>query len=81
MIVKMIMYGCRCDNCGKQWYDEETGYVAYTDKAGVNDELEDGGWHRAAQEVGNDKHYCEECWEWNENDDLVVKERKGNNAP
>lgn len=70
MIIEMTMYGCKCDNCGKQWEDEDMGFVAFTDDSGIKSYLdEDGEWH-----TEDDKHYCPECWSYDDEDNLVIKQ-------
>jgi hypothetical protein len=30
MIANVIMYGCKCDNCSKEWKDPSTGISAFS---------------------------------------------------
>lgn len=68
MVKEKIMYGVNCDNCGKEWIDEDNGFVAFTDKSGINEYLtEDCEWH-----TQEDKHYCPDCFRGFDDDDNII---------
>ena len=66
MIKPVTMYSVICDRCGKtfidEWVDEET----------VKEQAMESEW----VEMG-DKHYCPDCYEFDEKLDEYVPKRKG----
>jgi len=59
MIVKVTMFACNCDNCSRQFVEQETDFVAFTDEDGIKESVgEDEDWY---SEDG--KHYCPSCLE------------------
>ena len=66
MIKDKTVYTYICDKCGKDICDE-TDYIGWND-LGVYD-IYDEGW----VEVG-DKHYCPDCYDYNEEDELIIIE-------
>lgn len=66
----MEMYGCKCDNCDKQWEDFHNNFIAFTDESSMENNIaDDGEWHTDRE---NDKHYCPECWRYNDDDELEI---------
>lgn len=72
MIVEVTMYGCKCDNCGKEWVDDNYGWTAMTDEASMKQLISDeDGW----EEVDG-KHYCDDCFMgWDDEDNVILKEQ------
>lgn len=69
MIKKIKMFTVICNNCKKQWVDEDNGLTAMTDKSSMIDVIEeDSDWH-----VEGDKHYCPDCYKgFDEDDNLLI---------
>lgn len=64
MIVEIMMYTVKCDNCGEQFsYDE---FAGFTDFGYALDMAYNSGWNT------EDKHYCPDCWELDDEDNVVV---------
>ena len=60
-----------CDSCGEHFVNGE-GFVCYSDDPDgdlIKTEAIDGGW----MEIG-DKHYCDKCWHWDDDDNIVTKD-------
>jgi hypothetical protein len=69
MIYPKTMYAAKCDNCGKEWVDEDNGYFAFTDESSITDNVNnDDEWHNEG-----DKHYCKDCYSFDDNDTLIIK--------
>lgn len=66
MIVPIPMFGVICDSCGKAWIDEDLCICAHVDESSMSTVInEDSDW-----QTDGDKHYCRDCWYWDENDEL-----------
>lgn len=69
MIEKVEMYQAVCDGCGKSYYDDFNGFVAWSDEVTAQDAATEDGW----QEIDG-KLYCPDCVEYDEElYDYVVK--------
>lgn len=66
MIKTVEMYTVLCDNCGKDFCDGEE-FGAWSEPDFVTDSAEESGWH-----FEDDKHYCPECFSWDDNDEFVL---------
>ena len=68
MITKITAYGCVCDNCAKDWIDQENGIACYVDELAMKNEInDDEDWT-----VDNGKHYCSDCFKGFDEDDNVI---------
>ncbi|HYG84544.1 MAG TPA: hypothetical protein VD907_06750 [Verrucomicrobiae bacterium] len=74
MIYPVTYYGAKCDNCGKEWADANEGYAAYNCENYLSDCLDEEGWHFGGGE--DNKHYCPDCHEVGDNDEIVIKSKK-----
>lgn len=70
MIKPVTMYQVVCDRCGKIF--ETDDIVAWTDKQSARFYALESEW----KEIGN-KHYCPECYEFDDELDKVVQKKKG----
>lgn len=61
-----------CDRCGKPFIDEFNGIVAWLDEGTAKEQAMESEW----AEIG-DKHYCPECYEFDEKLDECVPKKKG----
>jgi hypothetical protein len=69
MIIQVEMYTAECDQCGVN--SEFGDYSCYHDKDTLIVDASDNGWHFV--DGLNGKCYCEDCHEFNDNDELVIK--------
>ena len=73
MIKPVTMYSVVCDRCGKQFVDEFNGIVAWLDEGTAKEQAMESEWVEIC-----DKHYCPECYEFDEELDEYVPKKKGN---
>ena len=64
MIEKKEFYNVRCDCCG-QLLDEETWW----DNDILDVMLKEANWRKLG-----DKHCCDSCWEYDDDDNIVTKD-------
>ena len=68
MIIPITMFGCTCDGCNEQWFDETNYYIAFTDESSIKDNVSnDETWH-----TDGDKHYCPACHKIDDDDNLIL---------
>ena len=74
MVNEIIYYTVICDNCDA---DSKEGceYSAWNDKGYAISVAEEAGF---IEHEGN--HYCPNCYEYDDNDELVIKQKGGNNG-
>lgn len=66
MIYPVTYYEAKCDNCGIRWQDD---FVAMADPDEMEYLLDESEWH-----IGEEgKHYCPDCFEFDDDDKLVLK--------
>ena len=65
MIEKIDCIIIKCNNCGDV-YEHVEGWTIFASKTDVNPEEDD--WY-----VEDDTHYCPDCHEIDEDDNLIVK--------
>lgn len=66
MIIKKEFYNIKCDCCGQVLDEEE-----YWDEIeGVESMLDTCGW----KAMENGRHYCHDCWEWDDDDNIQCKD-------
>lgn len=68
MIYPVTMYAGKCDNCGKEMKLGGGEYSAYGDPESVEFEMEESAYH-----IDSDKHYCPDCWSYDDEDNIVLK--------
>jgi len=68
MILRLDYYTVVCDNCGKQYCDEQNGYSAWNYEHAAMEYASEEGWLKE-----DDKHYCPDCYEYDDNDNLIIK--------
>ena len=72
MIKQVKMYSVICNRCGKAFVDEFNGIVAWVDEGTAKEQAMESEW----AEIG-DKHYCPDCYEFDEELDKVVPKKEG----
>jgi hypothetical protein len=68
MVKEVKMYTIVCDNCGAD-VNADSGYSCWDSEETIEDIREEASW----QKVG-DKHYCNDCFEYDDEDNLVILE-------
>lgn len=71
MIEKGECYSASCDGCGKDYEEPFTGFAIMVDNDDLSVSMTDNDWH--ITEDG--KTYCDGCYEINENDEVVIKQK------
>jgi hypothetical protein len=72
MAIKEVkMFTVVCDNCGRDAF-EDGEFSAWSDSSFAIDCAEDEGW--VHDEEVFDTHYCPDCWYWDDDGNLKVKE-------
>ena len=69
MLKEVKMFTMVCDGCGKD-VNEDTQYSCWNDVGYLNDLADDEGWIK-----DGDKDYCIKCFEYDDNDDLIIKNK------
>lgn len=75
MIKSLEIYTIICDNCGKNYYDDSE-FSGFNDKDYVVEDALDNDWI----EHDND-HICSDCYEYDDDDNIVIKKKDNPNAP
>lgn len=71
MITDKKIFAVKCDNCGKIC-GAESDYDWWLTKEDAIKSMEGTYWR-----AEGDKHYCPECWDYDDEDNLIIrKERK-----
>lgn len=65
-INKIEAYQIVCDKCGEAYMQSGTNFSLFTDEYDAEQDANEEGWL-----CKDGKHYCETCWELDENDDVV----------
>jgi len=66
-IEKVEMFTVVCDNCKKS-ADENTDYSCWNCENGAQDVAMEAGYLKE-----EDKHYCPDCFEYDDDDNLIIK--------
>lgn len=72
MIKSVTMYSVVCDRCGKTFIEEFNGIAAWLDEGTAKEQAMESEW----AEIG-DKHYCPDCYEFDDELDEYVPKKKG----
>ena len=71
MIVSEIFYGVKCNRCGEQYEDGEHSFWSDEDNA-----IENAMESEWIEEKG--KHYCDKCFHYNDEDELIINAERTN---
>lgn len=71
MIKPVTMYSVVCDRCGKT-FGEDNDIIAWVDECTTREQAMESEWI----EIG-DKHYCPDCYEFNDELDEYVPKKGG----
>lgn len=69
MIEETIVYTVKCNRCGASVFDE-TEWLGFNDEGYVLDSALEAGWV-----FDNNNHYCPDCYEYDDEDVLVIKSK------
>ena len=76
MIVEKIFYAVVCDNCKTVCGDGDGEYKYWNEAADAQYIAQESGWEIASEpDTGESrifKHYCEDCYSWDDNDELLI---------
>ena len=67
MLKEVKMYTVVCDNCGKD-VNKDAEYSAWNDKRHAEEVAMEADWIKE-----NDKHYCSDCFTYDDDDNLLIK--------
>lgn len=67
MIKELKMYTVICDNCGKDCNEGEE-YSCWNDIGYAEEVAMNADWIEE-----DDKHYCHDCYSYDDNDNLIIK--------
>tara|TARA_B100000953_G_scaffold285358_1_gene265889 strand:+ start:315 stop:545 length:231 start_codon:yes stop_codon:yes gene_type:complete len=74
MIREVRMYGINCDNCGVD-LGENQEVTCWCEPKYATLVAIDSNWVR----VGENKHYCPDCYSYDDNDKLVLNKNRERN--
>jgi hypothetical protein len=63
------MFTIICDGCGKD-VNDDTDYSAWNDESYVDDIRQEADWEKV-----DDKHYCTDCYEYDDDDEIIIKSK------
>lgn len=69
MIKELKMYTIVCDGCGED-VNADTSWSCWSDVEYNEDIRQEAGWEKV-----DDKHYCTDCFEYDDNDELILKNK------
>ncbi len=72
MIYEVTMYAAKCDGCGKEVILAGE-YSAFHNKENVRDDLVESEYY---MDDANNKHYCPNCWYYDDDDNVIFKHQK-----
>ena len=61
----------QCDNCKDTYQDDDSGYAFWMNPNDAWECANDDGWTEE-----DDKHYCSNCFEYNDDDELIINEKR-----
>lgn len=67
MIIEATFYAVQCDNC-KSISEGYDGMAYWSESSYSEENAMEGEWHKE-----EDKHYCPDCFSFNDEDELVIK--------
>ncbi len=67
MIKEFICYSAICDNCEIDIHNEHD-VGGYGDLGYVKEVINEANWY-----TDGDKHYCDDCWYYDDEDNILIK--------
>ena len=71
MIKEVKSYAMFCDNCNELYSEPCSDYTMWVDENGARESSAEEGWIEH-----NGKHYCPDCYELDDDDNIIIKEIK-----
>ena len=69
MLKELKMFTIVCDSCGCD-VNEPSDYAGWNDESYVEEIRLEASWEKV-----DDKHYCNDCYEYDDNDELIIKSK------
>lgn len=69
MLKEVKMFTIICDGCGKD-VNSDLEFSCWNDESYLEDIRTDSDWEKV-----DEKHYCTNCYEYDENDNLIIKKK------
>jgi len=76
MIYKVEVFAAKCDNCKKEWIDDINDFSYMGDVSTMAECLMEDSWETIETKGEEDKHYCPDCFYFNEEDEFVLRIEK-----
>jgi hypothetical protein len=70
MLKEVKMFTIVCDNCGCD-VNADSDYSCWNDENCVEEIRQEAGWVKY-----DDEHYCPDCFEYDDEDELIIKNLK-----
>ena len=70
MIKEVKSYSLICNNCGETYRHKWTNYALWFDESAPLEYASEEGWIEH-----ENKHYCPNCYEIDNDDNVIIKER------
>lgn len=67
MLKEVKMFTIVCDGCGED-VNADTDYACWNDENANEDIRQEAGWEKV-----DNKHYCTDCFEYDDDDELILK--------
>lgn len=81
-IITQELYTVQCDNCKEVYSDGESGIGFWMHKSDDWEYANDDGWTIDLTDLKNEKHYCDLCHHYDDEDVLIINnEREVNERP
>jgi hypothetical protein len=68
MLKEVKMYTIVCDRCGCD-VNADADYSCWNDENYVDEIRQEAGWEKV-----DEKHYCTDCFEYDDNDELIINQ-------
>jgi hypothetical protein len=68
MLKQVTMYTIVCDGCGKD-VNADTDYSCWSEIEHNEEVRHEAGWEKL-----DEKHYCTDCFEYDDNDELIINQ-------
>jgi hypothetical protein len=67
MVKEVKMFTIVCDGCGKD-VNDGSEYAGWNEENYVEEIRAEADWEKV-----DDEHYCTDCFEYDDNDELIIK--------
>ena len=70
---KQEVVGIECDNCKEYYINEDSGFSVWAYESDAMADASNKGWIEE-----NGKHYCDKCFHYNDEDELIINAERTN---